>query len=53
MELLRINFSVEVNTTRNISEAERLYDLLHYNNERSVAFELFINKVHKMYTILG
>ena len=42
MKALRNHFTGEVNATRNISKAEQLCDYLHYKNERSIAFELFL-----------
>ena len=35
----------------NISEAEQLRESIHYNNEISVAFKLFLTKFHKMCNI--
>lgn len=51
MRLLRDHFAGEGNTTRRISEAERLRDTLHYKSERSMSFEVFLDKVQKMLTI--
>ena len=51
MNSLRNHFEGEVNSTRNISKAWQLRDSLHYNNERSVLFELFHTKLQNMYNI--
>ena len=51
MKELRNHFTGEGNATRSIDEAERLRDLLHYNNERSTDFELFLTKCQEMYSI--
>ena len=51
MKVLRDHFTGEGNTTRNIAEADRLKDSLHYNNERSMTFENFLTQCQKMYNI--
>ena len=51
MKALRNNFSGEGNGTRNIASAERLRNSIHYKNERSMAFELFLTNCQKMYNI--
>ena len=51
MKELRNHFTGEGNATRSIDEAERLRDLLQYNNERSTDFELFFTKCQEMYSI--
>ena len=51
MKALRDHFSGEGNATRNIAEAERLRDQLHYKNERSLSFETFLTKCQKMFNI--
>ena len=43
MKALRNHFAGEGKSTRNISEEELLHELLHYKNEISMAFELFLN----------
>jgi hypothetical protein len=51
MKALRDHFTGEGNATRNIAEADRLKDSLHYNNERSMTFENFLTQCQKMYNI--
>ena len=51
MKSLRNHFTREVNATRNVDEAKRLRDSLHYKNEGSMAFELFHIKCQNMYNI--
>ena len=51
MERLRLHFSGEGNATRRIAVAERLRDSLSYKNERTMSFEVYCNKVQKMYNI--
>ena len=48
---LKDHFACEGNATRRIAEADRLKDSLHYKNERSMTFELFLTKYQKMYNI--
>ena len=42
MKALRDHFKGEGNATRRIAEAERLHESLHYKNERSLSFEVFL-----------
>ncbi len=51
MRALRDHFAGEGNATRNMAEAERLYDSLHYKSERSMAFETFLTNCKKMFNI--
>ena len=51
MKALRDHFAGEGNATRNISEADRLKESLHYKNERAMAFETFLTQCQKMYNI--
>ena len=51
MEALRAHFSGEGNATRRIAVAETLEESLHYKNERTMAFEVFLTKCQKMFTI--
>ena len=51
MAHLRAHFSGEGNATRRIAVAERLRESLHYRNERSVSFELYLHKCQKMFNI--
>lgn len=51
MSHLRAHFSGKGNATRRIAVAERLRDPLHYRNERSVSFEVFLNKSQKMFNV--
>ena len=48
MKSLRYQLAGEGNATSNIDEADRLHYCLQYKNKRSIAFELFLNKCHKM-----
>ena len=47
MKDLRDHFSGEGNTSRNISEAERLRETLQYKNERTMYFETFLTNMEK------
>ena len=49
MKALRDNFAGEGNATRNISEADRLKESLHYKSEHALAFETFLTQCQKMY----
>ena len=51
MKALRNHFSGEGNASRNIAEADRLKDSLHYKNERAMNFENFLTQCQKMYNI--
>ena len=44
MKELRNQYAVEGNATRKIPEIDQLRDSLHYSNERSMSFELFLTK---------
>lgn len=48
---LRAHFAGEGNASRRIAVAERLRETLHYRNERSLAFEIFLSKTQKMFNI--
>ena len=51
MKAFRNHFTGEVNATSKIAKAERLRDSLHYNNGRSMKFELFLTKSQNIYNI--
>ena len=51
MQALRDHFAGEGNATRNMAEADRLKDSLHYKSERSMTFETFLTQCQKMYNI--
>ena len=51
MIALRNHFAGEGNATRRIAVAETLEVSLHYKNERSLPFEVFLTKCQKMFTI--
>ena len=51
MKVLCSHFEGEGNSTRRIAEADRYRDNLHYKSERSLKFELFLNKSQKMFNI--
>lgn len=51
LKALRTHFAGEGNATRNMAEATRLRDTLHYKNERAMSFEIFLTKCQKMYNI--
>ena len=51
MLALRQHFEGEGNATRRIAQAERLRDSLFYRNERSLTFEMFLNKAQRMFNI--
>ena len=53
MIVLRDHYSGEGNSSRCIGEAERLYDSIHYKNERSILFSSYLGKVQKMFTIFA
>ena len=48
---LRDHFKGEGNSSRRIAVAERLRDSLHYKNERSLSFEMFLSQCQKMFNI--
>jgi hypothetical protein len=51
MKALRTHFAGAGNATRNIAEADRLKDTLHYKGERAMAFETFLTQMQKMFNI--
>lgn len=51
MQALRNHFAGEGNATRNMAEADRLKESLHYKSERSMAFETFLTNCQKMFNI--
>ena len=51
MKALRDHFTGEGNATRNMAEADRLQESLHYKSERSMTFETFLTQCQKMYNI--
>ena len=51
MQALRDHFPGEGKYTRRIVEAERMKKSLHYKNERSLSFEMFLTKYQKMFII--
>ena len=51
MSALRAPYQGEGNTTRRISEAERLRDSLHYRNERGLPFASYLSKMEHMFTL--
>lgn len=51
MQALRDHFAGEGNQSRNISEADRLKESLHYKSERAMAFETFLTQCQKMFNI--
>ena len=51
MQRLCDHFLGEGNATRRIAVAERLRDSLSYKNERTMSFELYCNKVKRMFNI--
>ena len=48
MQALRSHYNDEGNASRNLAEATRLRDSLHYKHERSMSFEVFLTKIEKM-----
>ena len=48
MQTLRNHYNDEGNASRNLAEATRLRDSLHYKHERSMAFEVFLIKIEEM-----
>ena len=50
-QALTDHYQGEGNTSRRISEAERLEDTLHYRSERAMPFESFVNKMQEMFNI--
>lgn len=51
MKALRDHFEGKGNATRNLAEANRLRDTLHYRNEKTLSFERFLNKMQEMFNI--
>ena len=51
MLALREHYSGEGNASRRIATAERMRDGLHYKNERSLAFSIFLDRMQKMFNI--
>ena len=51
IKALRAHFAGEGNASRNLAEAERLQETLHYKNERAMPFETFLDKCQKMFNI--
>ena len=51
MKALRDHFSGEGNATRNLAEAERLRESLHYRSERAMSFESFLTNCERMFNI--
>ena len=51
MLALREHYSGEGNASRRIATAERMREGLHYKNERSLAFSIFLDRMQKMFNI--
>jgi len=51
MNALRSYFAGEGNASRTIADIDRLNEILHYKNERTVAFESFLIQLQKMFNI--
>ena len=51
MFALREHYSGEGNASRHIATAERMREGLHYKNERSLAFSIFLDRMQKMFNI--
>ena len=51
MKALRYQFAGEVNTTKNVTKVKQIRNYIHYKNEGSMEFELFLTKFQKMYNI--
>ena len=51
MTLLRSHFSGAGNSTRRVAAVEHMKDTLHYRNERSLTFEVFLSKCQRMFNI--
>ena len=51
MKALRDHFFGEGNTSKRMTEAERMKETLHYKSERSLIFENFLTKCQKIYNI--
>ena len=48
MEYLRRHFSGEGNATRNLAEAEKMQESMHYKGKRAMALETFLTQCQKM-----
>ena len=51
MKALHRHFSGKGNETRNLAEAQRLNELLHYKSKRAISFEIFLTQCQKMFNI--
>ena len=51
MEALRRHFAGEGNATRNLVEAERLNESLHYKSNGAMSFKIFVTQCQKMFNI--
>jgi len=51
MAALRAHFAGEGNATRNVAEADRLKETLHYKSERGMPFETFLTQLQRMFNI--
>ena len=51
MKPLHDNFPRELNVVRNMAEAERLHETLHYNKEMGMEFDTFFTQCHNIYNI--
>lgn len=51
MNALRTHFAGEGNATRNMAEADRMYESLQYKSERAMSFEMFLTQCQKMFNI--
>ena len=51
MLALREHYSGEGNASRRIATAEQMREGLHYKNERSLAFSIFLDRMQNMFNI--
>ena len=51
MKALCTHFAGEGNASRNVAEADRLQESLHYKSERAMAFETFLTQMQRMFNI--
>ena len=51
MAALRAHYQGEEDLTRRISEAERLRDSLHYQNERDLPFNFYLSKMQHIFNL--
>ena len=51
LEALYAHYKGAGNTTRRIAEVNRLSEMLHYNNERSLSFTTFLAKMQHMFNL--